>query len=196
MENKLKTAVVLIDYIYDIMHIKGKIARSAHHANQRHIIKQANEILRFARKHKLLIIHVKVGFSENYEDQPKHSPMFGRVHELEALKLSDMGTRFHPDLEVKKDDVIIIKPRISAFYATSLDAILRANKIEHLVLLGVSSTWAIESTARDAHDRDYQVTILEDACADNDEDKHQQAMQTLQSIATITTVGDISNHRL
>ncbi|EOX6249025.1 isochorismatase family protein, partial [Pseudomonas aeruginosa] len=32
---------------------------------------------------------------------------------------------------------------MSAFYATSLEAILRANKIDRLLIAGVSSSWAV-----------------------------------------------------
>lgn len=192
----MKTAVVLIDYIYDIMHPKGKISRSAQHASQRNIIAKANHFLKFARKTELLIIHVRVGFSPSYVEQPKESPMFGRVHEFEALNLRTIGSSFHVDLDIKNEEMVIVKPRISAFYGTPLEATLRANSIKHLVLLGVSSTWAIQSTARDAHDRDYKVTILEDACADNEENMHQESMRTLQSIATVTKVDGFINSYL
>ena len=36
-------------------------------------------------------------------------------------------------------------------------ASLRAHKVKRLILAGVSTAWAVQATARDAHDRDYQV---------------------------------------
>jgi nicotinamidase-related amidase len=189
----MKTAFAGLDYIIDIMHPEGKIARSAAHAAQRDIIGKANRALAIAEKKGWLRILVKIGFAAHYLDQPEQSPMFGRAAQLGALKLGERGTEFHPDLKITGDHLVLVKPRVSAFYATSLDAILRANKIDRLVIAGVSSSWAVQATARDAHDRDYQVCIAEDACAAGDENEHRDSMKLMATIARIVTVDDIDN---
>lgn len=188
----MKTAIIALDYIVDIMHPDGKIARSAQQASERDIVAKANHALEIAREKHWLVIHIKVGFSSGYSDQPKHSPMFGRAHEFRALELGTAGTDFHPDLHVDPGDLVITKPRVSAFYGTSLEPMLRANSIERLVLTGVSSTWAVQSTARDAHDRDYRVIILEDACAAASAEEHLASMKMLSTIANIVTVEDLN----
>ena len=187
----MNTAFIGLDYIIDIMHPDGKIARSATHAAKRGIIIKANQALTIAATKGWLSILVKVGLNPLYIDQPKQSLMFGRIHQLNALKLGAYGTEFHPELNVTENHLIIIKPRISAFYGTSLDAALRANKIERLIIAGVSSSWAVQATARDAHDRDYQVCILEDACAALDDIEHQTSMKLMSMIAQIITVDDM-----
>ncbi|CND48123.1 cysteine hydrolase family protein [Yersinia intermedia] len=183
----MNTAFIGLDYIVDIMCSGGKIARSAPHAEQRHIVEKTNKALAFARQNGWLVIHVKIGFSSGYLEHPTNSPLFGRVREYGALDLSTPGTAFHPDLDVNPSDAIVIKPRVSAFYSTSIEAYLRANNIERVVLAGVSSSWAVQSTARDAHDRDYHVVVLEDACAAATDEEHQQSMQLLATIARVTT---------
>lgn len=185
--NSTRTAFIALDYIIDIMHPDGKVARSAKHATERDVITKVNRALCIADSKKWLSILVKVGFDPLYLTQPKHSPLFGRVHELGALNQNEYGTQFHPDLQVKPNYLVITKPRISAFYATTLEAILRANKIERVVIAGVSTSWAVQSTARDAHDRDYQVVIVEDACAALDHAEHLASIQLLSTIAQITT---------
>ena len=184
----MNTALITLDYIIDIMHPDGKIARAAKQAAERNIIKKANRALEIGRSKGWLVVHVKVGFSSNYAGHPKGSPLFGRAHESGALDLDGPGTDFHPDLDVQPGDLILIKPRVSAFYATGLEAALRANAIDQLVLIGVSSTWAVQSTAREAHDRDYTVVVAEDACAAASEHEHQEAMKVLQTIAQILPV--------
>lgn len=189
----MKTAIIALDYIVDIMHPNGKIARSAQHASARSIVQKANQALDFARSKNWPVIMIKVGFTPDYRDQPKYSPMFGRIHEFGALNLEGPGTQFHPDLHVKSTDFIVLKPRVSAFYGTSLDAILRANSVEQVVLAGVSSTWAVQSTARDAHDRDYNVVVIEDACAAASEDEHQSSMEMLGAIAKIISTEELKD---
>ncbi len=185
------TAFIGLDYIVDISHPTGKIARSAEHGAQRGIIEKANLALAIARDQGWLSILIKVGFAAGYVDQPRQSRMFGRVHEFGAIALDGPGTDFHPDLHAHLADLVIVKPRVSAFYGTPLDPALRARRIERLVVAGVSSTWAVQSTVRDGHDRDYQVDVLEDACAAATESEHRASMEQLATIARILQVDDL-----
>lgn len=52
--------------------------------------------------------------------------MFGRAHEFGALDTEGPGTEFYPDLHVEPGDLVFVKPRVSAFYVTRLEAALRA----------------------------------------------------------------------
>ncbi|WP_316353012.1 cysteine hydrolase family protein [Candidatus Trichorickettsia mobilis] len=189
----INTAFIGLDYIVDITEEGGKIASSAAHAAERNCIDNANKALHIARKKGWLTILVKVGFSLHYYEQPKNSPMFSKVHISNALALEGKGTNFHSALDVQPTDLVIIKPRVSAFYGTMLEAALRANKINRLVMAGVSSVWAVQSTVRDAHDRDYEVYVLEDACAAINEKMHQTSMEMLSIIAKIIHIPDMTN---
>ena len=187
----MKNALIVIDLINELLHPEGKITSSAKHAQEQQLIPHANQALAHARASGWLTVLVKVGFESNYLAQPKNSPMFGKAQQFEALKLGSFGTEFHQDLDVKSTDFIIEKPRVSAFYGTALEPVLRANSVEHLFLCGVSSSWAIQSAAREGHDRDYQITIIEDACAAASDEEHQRSMQLLSRIAHITTAGEL-----
>jgi ureidoacrylate peracid hydrolase len=60
------------------------------------------------------------------------------------------------------DDIILPKHRYSAFIGTPLDAILRANAIETLILTGVATNVCVESTARDGFMLDYYIVLPSD----------------------------------
>ncbi|MHC8372807.1 cysteine hydrolase family protein [Pseudomonas sp. MDT1-85] len=188
----MKTAFIGLDYIADIICPAGKLANSAAHAAERGIIAKANQLLSKAQAEGWLSVLVKVGFAEGYIDQPKHSPFFGRAHEIGALKFGGSGLEFHPDLHANLADAVIVKPRVNAFYGTGLEAILRANKIERLIIAGVSSVWAVQSTVRDAHDRDYEVVVIEDACAAGNQAEHEESMKVLGAIAKIIKIEDLA----
>jgi len=190
----MKTAFIGIDYIIDIMHVEGKIARSAELAAKRNVIANANQILDIAKAKGWLTLLVKVSFSSNYIEQPKNSPVFAKVNQIGALMLGNKGTDFHPELQADKADMVIIKPRISAFYCTELEAVLRANKIERLVIAGVSTAMTVQSTAREAHDRDYQLVIVDDACAAPTQDEHDSSIEFLKNIATIMSTEQLKNN--
>ena len=186
-----KTAVLVIDFINDIVHLKGKILDTATFVEKNNVIENANQMIAYARQNKIPIGFVKVGFSENYLECPAHSPVFGKAKEWKAFQLNTWGTEFHEKLDVKPDDFVIVKHRVSAFYATSLETFLRANQIENLILTGVSTDMAIQTTARDAHDRDYHVIIVSDACGAASEEAHQSSLKLLQRVATVTNLSNL-----
>lgn len=186
------TAFIGLDYIVDITHPDGKIAHAARQVAERDVIGAANRALHFARSRNWLTVLAKVGFAKGYVDQPRHSPLFGRAHEIGALGLNAPGTAFHPGLDQQLADLVIVKPRISAFYGTGLDAALRARCVQRLVVAGVSSAWAVQGTVRDAHDRDYQVFVLEDGCAAASEPHHSASMELLGVIAKVIRVDDLA----
>ncbi|RKP44142.1 isochorismatase family cysteine hydrolase [Trinickia fusca] len=188
----MKTALIGLDYMVDIMHPSGKIARSAAHAEEKGVIAKFNHALSIAQEKDWLRILVKVGFEPGYADLPAHSPIFSRAKEFGVLDLSGPGGEFHPDLDAHAAQAVVIKPRVSAFYATRLEAFLRANRIERVILAGVSTAWAVQAAARDAHDRDYTVVVLEDACAASSEEEHQRSIDTLRGIARIATIGELA----
>ena len=123
----------------------------------------------------------------DYIECPKHSPLFSKAKELGIFQLDTWGTTFHPKLDVQPEDKIIIKHRVSAFYNTDLETILHANNIETLIISGVATNNAVELTAREAHDRDYRIVIIEDACATMTDEAHRASLNSLQRISKIIT---------
>jgi ureidoacrylate peracid hydrolase len=76
------------------------------------------------------------------------------------------GTEFDSCLNVQPTDLQVVKQRYSAFFATQLDDMLRARRIESVVVLGLTTNICVQSTARDAWQRDYETITLADCCAE------------------------------
>jgi len=66
-------------------------------------------------------------------------------------------------LPPQKGDIVISKPRYSAFYNTNLDSLLRARGIRTLVFTGVATNVCVESTLRDGFFLEYFGIVLDDA---------------------------------
>lgn len=182
------SALLVIDFINDIVHSKGKIPGCAKMVAEKATIEKANKVIRHAEKNDWLIIFVTVAFNENYLELPPDGKSFQRVKELGALQKNQWGTEYVQELYVPKNSMDLIKNRINVFYNTNLDLLLRANHIQDLYLCGVSTELAIHSTARDAVDRDYNVHVLSDACAGSSEEKHNNSLSLLQDLTHIITV--------
>lgn len=68
------------------------------------------------------------------------------------------------------DDVHIEKVRMSGFYGTHLDQVLRTQGIQTLYLTGVNVDQCVTTTMEDAYFRDYNAVLLEDATATSSPD--------------------------
>lgn len=190
--NTKQTLLLTIDFINELTHESGKLAHSVPFIKSHQTFAEANKVIAWARKAAMPIAHVKVGFSETYIECPLHSPVFGKAKEFKALQLGTWGTEFNTELAIQPGDKTIIKHRISAFYNTDLEAVLRANNIQTLLLCGVATQMAIELTAREAHDRDYSVIVIANACATATEELHQNALTNIGRIGQVMTAAELT----
>ena len=135
------------------------------------IIPQAERALKVARKKGLLILHVGLGFEPGYPEMGSKLPRFAMIKERGLFLKGSESAEFHPAI-MKAGETIVYKQRYSGFSENSLQMILSAKRIEHLVLLGISTSGIVLSTLRRAFDLDFQCTVIKDACFDADEEVH------------------------
>jgi len=74
-------------------------------------------------------------------------------------------------------EVVVTKKRVSAFAGSDLELVLRARDVTGLVLGGIATSGVVLSTVREAADRDYELTVLEDLCLDGDDEVHRVLTQ-------------------
>lgn len=87
-----------------------------------------------------------------------------------SLSVSMTAMDIHPAIALQPTDIVVTKRRVSAFSGSDLEVVLRAQDISHLVLCGIATSGVVLSTLWEAADKDYQLTILADCCADADEE--------------------------
>jgi len=183
-----KTLFLVMDMMNDLVAEDGFNAKTyGVQVKERDVLANTARAIAAARQAGARLGFVRVGFSPDYREAPAASPIFSGARNNGIFKLGTKGTEVHPALAPAPGDFDIVKHRVSPFYATSLEAILRAQGIERIVMCGVSTNGVVHSGAREAHDRDYEVVILEDCCAGVTPDEHTHAIACLGRYATITT---------
>ena len=68
---------------------------------------------------------------------------------------------------------------------TRLEWVLKKAEIEHLFVCGIVTNGGVASTVRDAHVRDFKVTVLSDGCAAFSPNIHEQSISDLSTIANV-----------
>jgi len=99
----------------------------------------------------------------------------------------ERGADYHR-IRPHADDIELAKNSYDAFHETNLTTILRRRGIEAVVVMGVATDCCVDSTARSAFLRDFDVFIVSDACAAGAPYLHFGALTALaQNAATLTT---------
>jgi len=75
------------------------------------------------------------------------------------------GGQVMPQIAPQGDEIVLPKTASGIFNSTNVDYVLRNLGVERLAIFGVYSHQCVESAVRDAADRGYLVTLVEDACA-------------------------------
>lgn len=77
---------------------------------------------------------------------------------------SDLAA-IHPSLDFREGDVLLEKPKYSAFWGTDLQPILNTAGVESLVLAGIATDVCVGQTMVEAYHRDYNCAIVADGTA-------------------------------
>ncbi|MGN6186601.1 MAG: cysteine hydrolase family protein [Thermoanaerobaculia bacterium] len=113
------------------------------------------------------------------------------------------GFEFKPEVQPLPGETIVEKSTNSAFIGTTLEAQLRASKIDALVLTGVITNNSVEATARMAGNLGFRTFVVADATATfgrddfngqwrSADDVHAMSLANLQGeYATIVNTDDI-----
>ena len=78
------------------------------------------------------------------------------------------------------DEILIPKTASGIFNATNIDYVLRNLGIDYLVIYGIVTDQCVESAIRDAADRGFLVTQIEDCCAAETPDNHAGSVESMR----------------
>lgn len=78
------------------------------------------------------------------------------------------------------NDIVIPKTASGIFNSTNIEYVLRNLGIEYLIIFGVCTDQCVEGAIRDAADRGFLVTQVEDCCAANDARRHDVSIEQMR----------------
>jgi len=189
-----RSIYLVLDMMNDLVHADGPNGKAAYgeQVRTRHVLQNTRRAIDKARAAGVPVGFVRVGFSPDYRECPPNSPIFSGARKNGIFKLGTWGTETHPDLGQQSADFDIVKHRVSPFYGTTLEPILRAQGITRIVCSGISTNAVVQATVREGHDRDYEIVVVEDACCALSAEEHEAAMKNLQRFCRSTTSGDLA----
>lgn len=177
-----KTALVIVDMTYISAHEDYGVGEILKYKNasetgryfydrvENTLIPNQKKLADFFRKNNMPVIYLT--FSPIRKDGKDLYPL-GQITQRENEKIgigffdaeNEKILGIREELEVKEEDMVINKLSNGAFYTSSFDAALRNMGITTLFFAGVCTNMCVESTAREAVDRGYNVILIDDATA-------------------------------
>ena len=176
-----ETALILIDLQHGITALPTV-------APSDQIVARGARLADAFRAHKKLVVATRVAFSPDGGDVIKTRTA---TNGADRTPTPDYG-EFRSELKLGDGDIPITKRGWNAFYGTDLDLELRRRKITGIVLAGISTSIGVESTARAANERGYELTIVTDAVTDTSERAHLNSLEVIfPRIAELATTEEV-----
>ena len=84
-----------------------------------------------------------------------------------------------PELDRQPGDIVVTKRTWGAFANTDLEARLKARGVTQVVIAGVATATGVESTARQAYEQGFNVTLALDAMTDRRPEAHDYSVKNV-----------------
>jgi ureidoacrylate peracid hydrolase len=143
------------------------------------VLPRLRRFIRAARAAGALIVRV-----ENVIPEAMYSAVWRRQSGRPTTFLApgSEAAAFAPGFAPEPGDVVITKPRFSAFIGTPLETVLRSGGIRAVIVAGLTTDVCVGSTARDAFQRDFFTITLGDCAAEQTRARHESGLATLASV--------------
>jgi nicotinamidase-related amidase len=162
------TALVLIDLQ------RGIVERTLAPHSASDVVARAAQLAAALRSKGGTVVYVRVDVSDVL-----HLPVDAPTRDPNAPPPPASASELVPESGYQTGDLQITKRQWGAFYGTELDQQLRRRRIRTIILGGVATNFGVESTARAAFDRGYELIFVEDAMTSVSAAAHAFAVQNI-----------------
>ena len=153
------TALIVVDLQ------KGLIGSTFIDPIEEIVTRACSLVTAFRRRHLPIALVNVDGVAPGRTERPRHSGQF-----------PDGWTDLLPELGRQGDDIVVTKRTWGAFASTDLENELRARGVTQVVIAGVATGTGVESTARQAYEAGFNVTLAIDAMTDARPNAHDYSM--------------------
>ncbi|MEV4544714.1 cysteine hydrolase [Micromonospora echinaurantiaca] len=137
------------------------------------------------------VVYTRVAHRPGYPDLIPNTPAFALIRQRGAFLEGAPKTRIIDEVAPQSGDVVITHVRLSGFFGTDLDTILRARGVETVLLTGVATNLSITGTAYEAVNHGYRIVTVSDACTAATDDAHRASLATLGQLGPVVTTDDV-----
>ena len=181
------SAVLLIDLQNEVLHPSGGLAGDFP-ATAGPLLEAIRTLVAWARTVDVPVIWVRLAFRPGHVDAVRDSMSRTKGTLLDG----SWGAELYDGLGRLAEDIVITKKRPSAFFDTDLRVVLRGLGVERLIVGGVSTNWAVESTVRDGHSHDLRMVVVREAVGTPFADLHEPSLRSMATVfASVVPLAEV-----
>lgn len=191
-----RSALLVVDMQNGFCHPEGSFARLDLDISMcQEAISGCTRLVSAARAAGVPVIYTRYVYRADYRDGGVLvQEILPALADIKSLASGTWDAELVDELKPNDDEFVIDKNRYSAFYGTGLEPILTSLDVRNLVICGVTTNMCVETSARDASQRDYRVFVVSDATGELQRDRHEAALATLGfGFGSVVTTGDVAS---
>lgn len=149
------------------------------------------QLLQRFRKKKLPIYFTSV----EYSDVSQACVFRHKIPALDILQQGSDWVELDPSMQHQQSEPIIKKYWASAFFDTGLAEILKRQKVDSLVVTGLTTSGCVRATAVDGLQHDFRVVIPREACGDRNQSAHEANLFDLNAkYVDVVALAEVLEH--
>jgi nicotinamidase-related amidase len=182
-----QTAILAIHWQVDVVEPQGAMGIFHEAVKRLGIVEKTAAVIAAGRKLGMPIVYINVAYQPGYPELVRNNGLFNTVPKMGCLIRGTPGAQVISRLAPQPGDYVLEHTRISSFFGTDLDTILRSLQMRTLICTGIATNVAVDHTIRDAVQYGYDAILLQDCCYSSVAEYHEAALKTLQVLATQVT---------
>ncbi|MEU2004004.1 cysteine hydrolase [Rhodococcus sp. NPDC019627] len=165
----------------------------AHEVARRGVVPRTAQLAHAFRARGLPVFHCVIEHREDQKGMLPNSYLGTMALRSRGMSTGSIDVEIPHELGPEPGDIVSSRATgLTAFYGTNLDAMLRLQKVETLVLAGVSTNVALPGLALEAVNRGYHVMLAEDCTAGSSEEVHTFMVANLLTVLTrVSSAADV-----
>lgn len=146
--------------------------------NPKSVVENVCKVIEKFREENLPIIFFREIHRKQLVDFGRELDGNEKIHCVEGTPAANYIDKINPGKN--KNEFEMIKRRYSCFFDTDLNLLLKGLKIEKLYLIGLLTDVCVHYTAADAHQNDYFVKVVKEACGGSSKKAHKAALEAIE----------------
>ncbi|QJQ95665.1 MULTISPECIES: isochorismatase family protein [Halomonadaceae] len=179
-----RPAIIVVDFTYGFTDTQYPTATNMHAQ-----ITATRMLSDAARAKGFPVIYTTISYHPDELDKlPWLKKATGMAALVEGMRLVEVDA----STGIQPEDMIVTKKGASAFFGTSLAALLTGAKVDTLIVTGATTSGCVRATVVDAVQSGFNVLVPHDCCADRATPPHEANLYDMhQKYADVTDADDL-----
>lgn len=188
----LRTAVVGVHWQHEVVSPDGVFGPFfAEQVSRHRVASYAARVATAVRASGGLVVYTRVAHRPGYPALIPNAPSFAMIQERQAFLEGTPKTRIIDELAPEAGDIVITHVRLTGFFGSELDTVLRRRNVDTVLFTGVATNLSVTGTLFEAVNLGYRPVVVSDACTAATDEAHRVSLETFGLFGEVVTTAEV-----